>query len=145
MSQKNRHKMTYSLREERPTYLLSFYMRLFSCLLLRDCMHSNTTWQTNVEKSFVKRMVVAEKEKKTPTFMFSLSGSLLAFLTLPFSVHVVACVQSNWQSGLGPCGCLPKRLAQQSRKPTFICKGWGGGHGRQVKNCAGFLIKMYLN
>ncbi len=63
-----------------------------------------------------------EGKQNSHVFTFWL---LLAFLTLPFSVHVVVCVQSNGQSGLGPCGCLPKRLAQTIQEASTYLQGMG--------------------
>lgn len=90
------------------------------------------SWHAHVAES--------DAENKNKTFVFSHSGSFEHSSHPHFSVHVVACVQSNWQSGLGPCGCLPGRLAQQYRKLALILKGCRG-HSRQVKNYEGFLIE----
>lgn len=74
--------------------------------------------------------------------MFSLPGSFLTFLALPFSVHVVACVQSNWQSGLGPRGWLPGRLATTIQEAGTYLEGTREEDtADESRASAGFLIK----
>lgn len=85
----NGPKITYSLREVR---------HLLTCCGF--CV-SNITWPANVGKAFDDNG--GGREQKQDIHVCTL-WLFSAFLTLLFSVHVVACVQSNCQSGQGACG-----------------------------------------
>lgn len=75
---------------------------------LHDYMYSNMSWHANLKKSFVMMILVAENKSKNIHVFTLWLFFFFTFFTLPFSLHVVACLQSNWQSGLGPCTVAPR-------------------------------------
>lgn len=93
----------YSWKWDRLLILL--LICLFFCMMLCYLIQSNTISNTicKCRKSLRDDDNGGGKQQKQDISVFSL-WLPWAFLTLLFSVHAVACVQSNCQSGRGACG-----------------------------------------
>ncbi len=129
----------HSGKSDRPAFWISF-VYLFLCILSSNYICSNMTWHANAAECFVM-VTIMVVENKNKTFVFSLSvsfqqSSLSPSLSMWLRVcnligrvvwdPVAACLE-DWHNNTG--------------RQHLSGKGRGGGHSRQVKNYAGFLIK----